>query len=128
MIVTFPVDVIFVAHEKTIMLNRGVVAMAAGQTMAWACLLYVFPALLLRWEQSLGWSKTMLTVAVSLALVMSAVFSPLAGRMIDHGKGAMLMAASCCVGGVAIFLLSMIAEPWQFLALSALAGLSLIHI
>ena len=122
LIATFPVDVVCVAHEKPMMLKRGVVAMAAGQTMAWACLLYVFPALLLRWEQSLGWSKTMLTVAVSLALVMSAVFSPLAGRMIDHGKGAMLMAVSCGVGGVAICLLSIIAEPWQFLALSAIAG------
>ena len=103
-------------------LNRGVLAMAAGQTTAWASLLYVFPALLLRWEQSLGWSKTMLTVAVSLALVMSACFSPLAGRMIDRGRGAALMAGSCCLGGVAVFLLSKIVAPWQFMVLSAVTG------
>ena len=104
------------------MLNPGVLTIAAGQTMAWATLLYIFPALLLRWEQSLGWSKTLLTVAVSLALVMSACFSPLAGRMIDHGRGAILMAGSCCLGGVAIFLLSAVAEPWQFMFLSAVTG------
>jgi len=104
------------------MLKSGVFAMAAGQTLAWASLFYVFPALLLRWEQSLGWSKTLLTVAVSLALVMSACFSPFAGRMIDRGRGAILMAASCCTGGVAIFLLSEVTLPWQFLALSAAAG------
>jgi len=86
------------------MLKSGVLAMAVGQTLAWASLLYVYPALLLRWEQSLGWSKTMLTVAVSLALVMSACFSPLAGRLIDRGRG------------------SKIVEPWQFMALSAITG------
>lgn len=104
------------------MLNPGVLTIAAGQTMAWATLLYIFPALLLRWEQSLGWSKTLLTVAVSLALVMSACFSPLAGRMIDRGRGAVLMAGSCCLGGTAIFLLSTVAEPWQFMLLSAITG------
>lgn len=104
------------------MLNPGVLTMAAGQTLAWATLLYVYPALLLRWEQSLGWSKTMLTVAVSLALVTSACFSPLAGRMIDRGRGAVLMAGSCCLGGVAIFLLSAVVVPWQFMLLSAIAG------
>lgn len=107
------------------MLNRGVLAMAAGQTMAWASLFYVFPALLLRWEQSLGWSKAQLTLAVSLALVMSACLSPLAGRMIDRGKGAVLMAGSCCVGGVAIYMLSTIVEPWQFMLLSAIVGCSM---
>ncbi len=90
--------------------------------MAWASLLYVFPALLLRWEQSLGWSKTLLTIAISLALLMSACFSPLAGRMIDRGRGAVLMAGSCCLGGVAIFLLSQVVVPWHFMALSAIVG------
>ena len=74
-----------VRHGQYTMLKPGVLTMAAGQTMAWATLLYVFPALLLCWEQSLGWSKSLLTVAVSLALVASACFSPLAGRMIDSG-------------------------------------------
>ena len=96
--------------------------MAAGQTMAWASLLYVYPALLLRWEQSLGWSKTLLTIAVSLALVMSACFSPFAGRLIDRGRGPILMAGSCCIGGIAIYLLSEITDPWQFMVLSAVTG------
>ena len=104
------------------MLKPGIVVMALGQTMAWASLLYVFPALLLRWEQSLGWSKTLLTVAVSLALVMSALFSPLAGRLIDNGRGALLMAGTCCLGGVSVFLLSTVVAPWQFLLLCAVTG------
>ena len=44
-------------HDLTIHL------LAIGQTLAWALIYYVFPALLLRWEQELGWSKADLTMA-----------------------------------------------------------------
>lgn len=107
------------------MLKPGVLSMAIGQTLAWASLLYVFPALLLRWELSLGWSKTLLTAAVSLALLMSACFSPFAGRLIDRGLGAVLMTMSTIIGGAAIFSLSAVTIPWQFLLLSAITGCAL---
>jgi hypothetical protein len=66
--------------------------LAIAQTIVWAGLFYSFPALILRWETEFGWSKTELTGAVTLAIGLSAVFSPLAGRLIDRGLGARVLA------------------------------------
>lgn len=105
--------------------NRGVLLLAIGQTIVWAGLLYSFPALLLRWENDLGWSKPQLTGAITLALLCSALCSPLAGRIIDRGFGPHLMAGCGLVGAVALFALSYIETLWQFYLLWGLIGSTL---
>ena len=67
--------------------DRAILFLAVGQTLVWAGLYYLFPALLLRWEQSLGWSKADLTAAITLAIFVSALAAPLAGRLIDASAG-----------------------------------------
>lgn len=99
--------------------------MAAGQILVWASLYYVFPALLLKWEQSLGWSKADLTAAITLAVFMSAFASPYVGRLIDNGKGPELMAGSTLLGGLCLFGVSLITEQWQFYLGWGLIGLAL---
>lgn len=94
--------------------NRGVLLLALSQTVGWAGLYYLFPALLLRWEMGFGWSKPELTIAITSAIFMSAVVSPLAGRLIDIGKGAHLMFTSAILGGIGLFLVSNVTELWQF--------------
>ncbi|MEC8792663.1 MAG: MFS transporter, partial [Pseudomonadota bacterium] len=59
--------------------DRAIWQMAAAQTIIWAALYYVFPAMLPAWEAAFGWSKTTLALAFSLALVTAAVFAPLVG-------------------------------------------------
>jgi predicted MFS family arabinose efflux permease len=105
--------------------DKAILLMAAGQIVTWAGLYYVFPALLLRWEQSLGWSKTELTAAITLAVFLSALAAPLAGRLIDHGLGPLWMTGCTLVGSAALFLCAYIQQSWQFLALWALIGISL---
>ncbi len=61
-----------------------------------------------------GWSKPELTIAITSAIFMSAVVSPLAGRLIDIGKGAHLMFTSAILGGIGLFLVSNVTELWQF--------------
>ena len=39
------------------MKDRPILLLAIAQTLIWACIYYSFPALLLHWEQSLGWSR-----------------------------------------------------------------------
>lgn len=68
--------------------------LAIGETLVWAASLYLFPALLTFWESDLGWSKTELTAAFTGALVISALLSPLAGRLIDAGFGRAVLAGS----------------------------------
>ena len=102
--------------------DRPILLLAIAQTLIWACIYYSFPALLLHWEASLGWSRADLTGAVTLAIFMSAFCSPLYGRLIDAGKGAQMMTAASVLGGLCMMGLSLIAELWQFYLLWAVIG------
>jgi hypothetical protein len=65
--------------------HRIVLPLAVAQIFMWASLFYLFPALLLVWEGDLGWSKTELSGAFTLAIIVSAVFSLGVSRIIDRG-------------------------------------------
>ena len=99
--------------------------LAAGETIVWTGLFYIFPALLLRWETAFEWSKVELTGAITIALIVSAIFSPLFGKWIDRGFGPLQMGAGAAVGGLTLCLLLAVTELWQFYAVWIL---SLIHI
>ncbi len=105
--------------------DRASVLMAIGQIITWSGLYYVFPALLLRWEQDLGWSKAELTASITLAVFVSAITAPLAGRIIDRGYGAALMTGATLLGAAALFVCSFVDAHWQFLLLWAVIGVSL---
>jgi MFS family permease len=105
--------------------DRAILLLAVGQTLVWAGLFYVFPALLLRWEQDLEWSKASLTGAITLAILMAAMISPFTGRIIDRGHGPLLMAGSAVVGGAGMVALSNVVEIWQFYAVWTVIGLAM---
>lgn len=98
--------------------------LAVGQTLAWASIYYLFPPLLLRWEMAMGWSKAEITGAFTLAILTSAVCSPIAGRIIDVGRGASLMAGSAILSGVTLIALSMVDALWQFIGLWVVMGVA----
>lgn len=75
---------------------------------------YSFPALLLEWERDLGWSKTELSGAFTLSLVVSAVLAPVVGRLIDHGLGRFVFTGCALLGAVFLVLLSEVTALWQF--------------
>jgi len=102
--------------------NRPIIFLAIGQTLVWAGLYYVFPAMLVRWEQSFGWSKADLTAAITLAIFVSAFAAPLAGRLIDAGKGALMMAGSSLLGGFCLIVLSFVTELSEFYLVWGLIG------
>ena len=80
----------------------------------WAAMYYAFPALLPEWERDLGWSKTELSVAFTLSLLVSAALVPVAGRLIDRGLARAIFTGSAVLGAVLLALLSAVTEPWQF--------------
>lgn len=102
--------------------SRAVLCLAAGQTILWAGLYYIFPALLLRWEAAQGWSKTSLTAAFAAAMVAAAFFSPIAGRLIDKGQGPKIMAGSALAGAALVALLPLAGSVWSFAAIWLLIG------
>src|SRR3546814_3029874 len=71
--------------------GRTMLALAFAETLVWAGVFYIFPALIAHWEADLGWSKTTVSGAFTAALVTSALCAPLAGRMIDAGHGRRLL-------------------------------------
>jgi len=102
--------------------DRAILFLAIAQTLVWAALYYLFPALLLRWEESLGWSKVDLTAAVTLAIFVSAFAAPLAGKLIDAGKGALMMAVSTFLGGLCLIWLSLVTHLIEFYLVWGLIG------
>ena len=84
----------------------AVALLAMGQTIAWAGLYYVFAALLLTWEQSLGWAKTELTIGLTAAVLVAAACAPLIGRLIDADKGRWVLGLGTLGGAAALALLS----------------------
>lgn len=106
--------------------RRAIVCLALGETIVWAGMYYLFPALLLRWEAAEGWSKTGLTAAFAGAVIVSAVVSPMMGRLIDRGLGPKVMVGSALSGACFIALLPLATELWMFnliwLAIGAAMG------
>lgn len=104
------------------MKDRPLLMLAVAQTLIWACIYYSFPALLLHWEQALGWSRADLTAAITLAVFVSAFCSPLYGRLIDAGRGASMMTAASVLGGCCLMLLTQVEYRWQFYLIWGLIG------
>jgi MFS family permease len=88
--------------------------MAVGETIVWAAFYYLFPALLPEWERTMGWTKTELSGAMTLALLTSALLAPFAGRLIDHGSGRYMFTGGTVFGGVMLVALSQVTQLWQF--------------
>lgn len=105
------------------MKKRDLILLALGQTLVWAGIYYVFPALLLNWEEMPGWSRKSLTGAFTVALFVSACASPVTGRIIDAGLGPLLMAICTAGGGIALLILSQVQDLLTFYALWAFLGL-----
>ena len=91
-------------HPK-LALELGVWCLAIGQTVGYACLYYIFAALLLTWDSALGWDKGLLTFAFMLAILTGAAMSPLAGRLVDHGRSRWLLSGGMWFGALALLAL-----------------------
>jgi MFS family permease len=98
--------------------------LAIGETLVWAGLFYVFAALLLSWERDLGWPKTDLTIAFTLAVLTAAAASPFTGRIVDMGHGRWLLGLGAFFGAIGLVVLSFIEKPTTFIAVWMLIGLS----
>ncbi|MCP4430003.1 MAG: MFS transporter [Gammaproteobacteria bacterium] len=103
--------------------DKPILYLAIAQTLVWAGFYYLFPALLLRWETELGWSKGELTGAVTLAIFISALFAPIAGRIIDVGKGALMMASCSLLGAICLIWLSVVTGKVEFFIIWAILGI-----
>jgi MFS family permease len=102
--------------------SLGVWLLGIGETVVWACIFYVFAALLLTWETDLGWAKTELTLGLTVAILAAAVASPIAGRVIDAGHGRLALGLGALVGAAGLVALSQTQTPEAFVLVWAVIG------
>ena len=62
-----------------------ILAFMLSETVIWASIFYVFPALVLHWQGEFGWSAPAVMGAFSLALAVQGLAAPHMGRLIDRG-------------------------------------------
>ena len=100
-------------------------SLAIAETITWAGIFYLFPAMLMRWEAYFGWSRVELTFGFTGALIISAGTGIFAGRLIDRGHGRTLMTVSAFTGGLLIAMLPLIQHLWQFYLIWLLIGFTM---
>ena len=98
--------------------------LAVGQTIIWAGLFYSFAALLLTWEDDLGWAKTDIALGLTAAVFISALLSPIAGHIVDAGKGRLLLTAGAIFGAGFLALLSTATSQVMFIMFWAMIGIA----
>lgn len=77
-------------------------------------------------EEELGWSRTLLSSASSLAVLMMGVFAVVAGRLTDRFGPRWVLAFSGLSTGVGYYWMSSMQAPWQLLlGFGLLVGLGL---
>ena len=96
------------------MSRRPVLCLALAELLIWACIYYSFPALLLDWEAAFGWSRAELTGALTLAVLVSALCSPVYGRLIDAGHGPVMMTGAALLAGICLLALTRVETLAQF--------------
>ena len=99
--------------------------LAVAETITFAGLLYIFAALLLPWEQDLGWGKAELSGAFSLAVLVSALLAPVVGRAFDRGWIQFVFTGTAVFGALMLFALSQVTAIWQFYLVWFLIGVGM---
>ena len=74
--------------------------------------------------KDLGWSKTVLTGALTVRIITAASLAPFFGVTVDrHGPRLLIMLAAI-IGSIAALLISRVTEIWQFSGIFAFVGIS----
>lgn len=106
-------------------LPRVVACLGTSQTLAWASSYYL-PALLAEpMARELGISPATVFGGFSLALVVSALVGPRAGRLIDHRGGRCVLATTSGLFALALAAMALAQGPLSLMAAWALMGVAM---
>src|SRR5919198_3105872 len=89
-----------------------VAVLAVTETVSWGVLYYAFAVFLPSMQQSLGWSKTELTGAFSVALATSALAAFPVGRWLDRHSPRPLMTLASFAGAMLVLAWSQAHDLW----------------
>jgi|LakMenEpi03Aug12_release.lakeMendotaPanAssembly.Ray.scaffolds.fasta_scaffold282585_1 predicted MFS family arabinose efflux permease len=89
--------------------------------LGYACFFYIFAAMVVSWQDALGWDGATLALGPTIAILISAALAPFAGRAVDRGYGPRLMVGGAAAGAVSLAMLAVASR--QEVYLLAWAGL-----
>ncbi len=103
-------------------LIRALVVLSITMIVDWGILFYSLALLGPRIAAETGWSDTLIFGGFSLAMLMTGLFSPMAGRNVDRLGGRKVMTVGALVGAAGFLLLGIAHHPALYLLAWAMAG------
>jgi sugar phosphate permease len=102
-----------------------VATLAATETTAYGVLAYAFGVFLLPMQQELGWSRTALTGAYSLAIIFSGVAAIPVGRWLDRHGARALMTTGAAAASLLVLAWAQVSDLAVFYAIWVGIGLAM---
>lgn len=99
-------------------------ALAVGQTLTYAGVFYAFPALLPGLLTLTGWSEAQLASGPTLSFLITAVLTPVTGRLVDKGWGGEMLILLPALAAVCVALLGYAPSVGVWVALWAVIGVA----
>jgi MFS family permease len=92
-------------------------ALGATTIVSYGTTQYFFGVLVVPMGRELGWSRTLLSGAFSLSLVVSGLLGLPIGRLVDRHGARWPMALGSALGGAGLVAMAGVRQPWQLYAL-----------
>lgn len=94
--------------------GRLVLVLSGLQLISWGSIFYMFSLLMEPVEAELGWSRSQVSLAFSLALLVEGLVAYPVGRLIDRGRERAVMSAGSVLACVSLVVLSRVQNLWAF--------------
>ncbi len=104
---------------------RLVATLAVTETTAYGVLAYAFGVFLVSMQQELGWSRTALTGAYSLAIIVSGLAAIPVGRWLDHHGARALMTTGAAAASLLVLAWAQVSNLAVFYAIWVGIGLTM---
>lgn len=98
--------------------------LAFGLLLIYAGVFYAFPALLPDLLTGTGWSKADLALGPTLSYLVMALLTPVTGRVVDRGQGALMVVAMPVLAALGVAALGFVQTRWQWWAVWAILGVA----
>jgi MFS family permease len=111
----------FLRHPAT----HAICALGFTQIISWGTTLYALGVLGKPIAADTGWSQSLVFGGLTVGLLVSGAVSPMVGRLIDRKGGRLVMTCGSVLVSVGLILLSLVRDPWTYLAVWAFLGLAM---
>jgi MFS family permease len=85
-------------------------------TISYGTTQYFFSVLVVPMQRELGWSRALISGALSVALLVAGLIAVPIGRLVDRRGARLPMAMGSLLGAIGLALAALVREPWQLYA------------